>query len=67
MTARKRIISVISIITLVLAITAGITLSAVVGAGNNKYVGENITLSNTDVTVDVQTSTKSQEIGRAHV
>ncbi len=60
MTARKRIISVISIITLVLAITAGITLSAVVGAGNNKYVGENITLSNTDVTVDVQTSTKSQ-------
>ena len=60
MTARKRIISVISIITLVLAITAGIALSAVVGAGNNKYVGENITLSNTDVTVDVQTSTKSQ-------
>ena len=49
-----------SIITLVLAITAGIALSAVVGAGNNKYVGENITLSNTDVTVDVQTSTKSQ-------
>ncbi len=60
MTARKRIISVISIITLVLAITAGIALSVVVGAGNNKYVGENITLSNTDVTVDVQTSTKSQ-------
>ena len=60
MTARKRIISVMSIITLVLAITAGIALSAVVGAGNNKYVGENITLSNTDVTVDVQTSTKSQ-------
>lgn len=60
MTAKKRIISVISIITLVLAITAGIALSAVVGAGNNKYVGENITLSNTDVTVDVQTSTKSQ-------
>lgn len=60
MTARKRIISVMSIITLVLAITAGIALSAVVGAGNNKYVGENITLSNTDVTVDAQTSTKTQ-------
>lgn len=60
MTARKRIISVISIITLVLAITAGIALSAVVGAGNNKYVGENVNLSNTDVTVDAQTSTKSQ-------
>lgn len=61
MTARKRIISVISIITLVLAITAGIALSAVVGAGNNKYVGENITLSNTDVTIDAQTSAKSDD------
>lgn len=61
MTARKRIISVISIITLVLAITAGIALSAVVGADNNKYVGENINLSNTDVTIDAQTSAKSDD------
>ncbi|MDE6211608.1 MAG: hypothetical protein K2G42_06515 [Clostridia bacterium] len=58
MTARKRVISIISIISLILAITAGVLFSVVVQP-NNKYVGESVRLSNTDVTVIAETSTKS--------
>ncbi|MDE7192060.1 MAG: hypothetical protein K2O35_06300 [Clostridia bacterium] len=58
MTTRKRVISIISIISLILAITAGVLLSVAVQPNNN-YVGDSVRLSNTDVTINAQTSTKS--------
>ena len=60
MTTRKRVISIISIISLILAITAGLLLSVGVNT-DNTYVGESVRLSNTDVTIDAQTSTKSSD------
>lgn len=59
MTTRKRVISIISIISLILVITAGVLLS--VGTPNNDYVGNSVRLSNTDVTINAGSSVKSNE------
>ena len=60
MSVRKRIISIISVITLILAIAVGIALSAA-ATSNNDYVGERIGISNTDVSIDAKTSTRTDE------
>ncbi|MDE5654304.1 MAG: hypothetical protein K2I46_01685, partial [Clostridia bacterium] len=57
MTARKKLVSTICIISLILAITAGVLLSVGAQSNGNNYVGATTNLVNTDVTVNASTST----------
>ena len=59
MTTRKRVISIISIISLILVITAGVLLS--VGTPNNDYVGHIVRASKTDVIIKTGTYVKMKE------
>lgn len=61
MAAKKKVTSIICIISLILAITAGVLLS-VDAQPINTYGGDSVRLSNTEVTINAQTSTKSGEI-----
>ncbi|MDE5756750.1 MAG: hypothetical protein K2I23_06645, partial [Clostridia bacterium] len=61
MTAKKRVTSIICIISLILAITAGVLLSVGAQPVNNYYGGESVNFSNTAVTINAQSSTKSVE------
>ena len=62
MTAKKRVTSIICIISLILAITAGILLSVGAQPVNNYYGGESVQIYNTDATIDAQTSIKPGNI-----
>ena len=58
MTARKKIVSSICIITLILAITAGIALSVGAQPSSGNYFGESVNLVSTSVNVSANTSTE---------
>lgn len=57
MTARKKLVSAICIISLVLAITAGVLLSVGAQSNGDNYVGGSVNLVNTGVTINANSST----------
>ncbi|MDE6276025.1 MAG: hypothetical protein K2M75_05740 [Clostridia bacterium] len=58
MTARKKVISTICIISLILAITVGVLLSVGAESIDNRYVGESVRLSNTSAFAKPQSYVK---------
>lgn len=60
MKTRVKVISIVSIIALILAIAVGIVLSAA-ATSNNSQVRERAGITNTDVTVDAKSSTRTDE------
>ncbi len=61
MTAKKKFTSIICIISLILAVTAGILFSVGAQPNNNYVGGDGVRLSNTDVTINAGSSVKSNE------
>ena len=57
MTARKKLVSAICIISLVLAITAGVLLSVGAQSNGDNYVGGSVNLVNTGVNINANSST----------
>lgn len=60
MKTRVKVISIVSIIALILAIAVGIVLSAA-ATSNNSQVRERAGITNTDVTIDAKSSTRTDE------